>query len=94
MALKKSEEPQTARTPALGDLVHFVNGTTHVPAFVTAPSITVIDARTKQAVARTALTVLPISMPPFTDVADYDAAGAPGTWHWPEAIGDAPAKED
>lgn len=89
MPAKKTEETQEAtpvRAPAIGDLVHFVHGTAHVPAFITAPAITVIDARTNAPVERTALTVLPISMPPFTDMANYDADGAPGTWHWPEAV--------
>ena len=74
------------QVPSVGRVVHFVNGTVHVPALITHPDFPVFDPETEQHVTMQALTVFPVGDVPFTTCAVFDAAAAPATWHWPEFV--------
>lgn len=67
--------------PSIGRVVHFVNGNTHVPALIVNPEA--FDADSKS--IGQGLHVFTMDGD-FTTVADYDPAGAPATWHWPEHV--------
>lgn len=64
--------------PSIGRVVHFVNGTQHVPAIITQPDFN--DQ------GECALTVFPVNESLFTIVAAFDSDAASATWHWPEFV--------
>lgn len=77
------------QVPSVGRVVHFVNGTQHVPAIITQVDYAVDVPSDANGWFGQALTVFPVGELPFTTVAKCDPACAPATWHWPEFV---PAK--
>jgi len=78
--------------PAVGAIVHFVSGESHLAAIVTAIDYQVATAPSptpEQPIvqpSQQALIVLPPMQQPFATLAIYDAAGVNATWHWPEVV--------
>lgn len=72
------------QVPSVGRVVHFVNGSAHVPAIITDPAFVVPEGATE--LIGQALTIFPVNEPPFTAVATYDKDASGGTWHWPEHV--------
>lgn len=71
--------------PSIGRIVHFVYGEHHFAAIITDPAFTVREPD-RPTWEGQALTVFPPGAAPWTTVAHYDAAGTPGSWHWPEFV--------
>jgi len=77
------------QVPSIGRVVHYVHGDQHLPAIITDPAFLVYNVE-EAPIVKVALTVFfPMDPQLMGTVADYDPAGAPNTWHWPEYV---PAK--
>lgn len=74
------------QVPSVGRVVHFVNGTQHIPAIITQVNYAVDLPEAGTGWFGQALTVFPPMEAPFTTVAAYDPDGASATWHWPEFV--------
>ena len=83
-------EAKPKQQPNIGRVVHFINGTQHVPALITDTAAHFHAPRPDGpgivAAVGQALAVFPPNAPMFTTVALEDANGAPATWHWPEYV--------
>lgn len=75
-----------AQVPSVGRIVHFVHGSAHYAAIITAPDYTYPDPVGGVDIQGDALTVFPPNEAPFTVVTNNDESGTSGTWHWPEYV--------
>jgi hypothetical protein len=75
------------QVPSVGRVVHFVNGDVHCAALITDPEPVLPDGDPLS--GGQSLVVFPPNIESFTNIALFDPAFAPATWHWPEHV---PAK--
>lgn len=84
-------EPKTKKAarqvPSIGRGVHYVaESGQHLAAIITNPKALMLRTGGERSEGQ-ALTVLPEGGAPVAVVAEENADGTPGTWHWPEHVG-------